>query len=305
MGCKNGGGALSLEEYFQLLDELDNEFSTASDSVDSQIEATEDLDEIRGLMDDQVANFDDFIDGLEDLEPPEEASEPHDEAIAGLSDFRDELSAALDETDSATTIDELFAPFDDLDYSSLERATAACLALEQIGADNGITVDLDCDEDDGGADGNGTDGDGTDGDATALEEYFLALDALENDYREQQDALTAQAEALDESSLAEAAGLFEELVSVVNDFASSMDALDPPPEAAEAHAETVAGFQTVAALIEDALPAIEQAQTLDDVSAVLESAEFTSADESLDGACNALQSIADANGITVDLGCGE
>jgi len=312
--CKDGGGgALTLEEYFRKLDELDSEFSTGSDAVDAQIEGSQDLDEIRGLMDEQVTVFDDFIGGLEDLEPPDEVQEPHDNAIEGLSDFRDELSAAVDEAGDAETVDEAFAAFDSLDFTGIEQAQAACRELEQIAADNNITVDLDCEGDssDGGDGTDGTDGgddtpsgDGPDGGDGALEEYFQQLDELENEFRVTSDAADAAISALDNTATgSDAAVILEDVVAAIDTFVAGLQDLDPPDAVAEAHAETEAGFQVVSGFLNDAIDGASESQTLDDFFAFFDDPEVASADESLDGACQALQSIAAANGISVDLGC--
>ena len=322
--CTDGAKALTLEEYFQKLDELDDEFNSAGDAIDGQIEGAQDLDEIKDLMDEQVTVFDDFIGGLEDLDPPDEVQQPHDDAIEGLSDFRDELSAAVDEAEDATTVDQAFEAFEDLDFTGIEQANAACLELEQIAADNSITVDLDCEEDavDGGdgtdgdeptpsdGDGDGEEptpsGDGADGGDGSLEDYFQQLDALENEFRVASDVADAAISVLDATATgADAAAILEEVVAAIDTFIAGLQDLDPPEAAAEAHAETEAGFQVVADFLNDAIDGASEAQTIDEFFAFFDDPAVVSADESLDGACRALQSIANTNGISVDLGCPE
>jgi hypothetical protein len=319
--CGDGGERLTLEEYFQLLDELDDAFSTTSAEIDREIGASEDLDEIRGLMGDTVTAFDDFIDGLEDLDAPDEVREPHDEAAAGLKAFRDELRAGVDETASATTVDEAFAAFDDLDYSGSEQAQVACRELEQIAADNGITVDFYCGgEDDGSVDGGEatppdggdaetpedvtTEPDGTDGgDTAALEAYFQRVDAAENAYRAVADETDEALAALDDTTVDQAADILRNVTDAIDAFVAELEAIDPPDEVGVAHQETVAGFRTVSQVIGDALDDVEAATTMAEVAALFNTPELSSLSRSLDGTCNALQDIAAANGITVDLGC--
>lgn len=143
--CGNGGGGDSpLEAYFRRVTDVDQAFQTTSEQIDVAMSGSQDLDEVRGLMGDTVTAFDEFIAGLEELDAPAEVQDPHGAAVAGLQAFRDALSAGVDETASATTVDEAFAAFDDLDYSGSEQAQAACQELEQIAADNGITVSLYC-----------------------------------------------------------------------------------------------------------------------------------------------------------------
>jgi hypothetical protein len=315
----DGDGVVSLDEYFQQLDELDDEFEAASTELDNKIEASEDLDEIRGYMGDQVGAFDDFIGGLEELDPPAETEEPHNDAIEGLKDFRDELSTAVDEAGDAETVDALFASFDDLDFTGLEQAQTACNELAQIAADNSITVDLNCDEDaldDGGGEATPTaedgtdgeeetpeDGDGTDGgDSAALEEYFELLDEAENSYRtvsdEASDALSDPSTTVDE-----AADVIADIKDAIDGFVVALEDIEPAAETQAAHEETIAGFQAVSGLLEELLPTMEDAETLEEALAPLNTEEFASISTSLDATCNALQEIADTNGIEVDLGC--
>ncbi len=145
--------------------------------------------------------------------------------------------------------------------------------------------------------------DGSGDGGSALEEYFQQLDEAENAYRVAGDSADAQLAALDETTLDDAPGIFQEIKVAIDEFVAALQAMDPPAEAVTPHEETIAGFQAASDLIEEALPAIEAAQTVADVFAPLTSPEFTEISTALEATCAALQSIADTNSVAVDLAC--
>lgn len=139
-----------------------------------------------------------------------------------------------------------------------------------------------------------------------LEAYFQQLDELENEFRVASDAADAAISALDETATgADAAGILEDVVAAIDTLVAGLQDLDPPEAVAEAHAETEAGFQVVVGFLNEAIDSADEAQTIEEFFAFFDDPEVVSADQSLDGACRALQSIAEGNGIVVDLGCPE
>lgn len=157
-----------------------------------------------------------------------------------------------------------------------------------------------------GTDGTPAGNDGTPAGNGALEVYYSELDTLENEFRVASDQADADLAALDPTaSPDEAAAVFEDVVAAIDAFVAGLEGLDPPEEAAEAHAEAAAGFRLVSAALSDVIDNVGDYATVEEFFAVFDDPEFVSADESLDGACRALQSIAGGNGIVVDLGCPE
>ncbi len=58
------------------------------------------------------------------------------------------FGAVIDEAENAESIEDFFAVFETGEFNTaIERFDQACLDAEQLAADIGITVDLDCDED--------------------------------------------------------------------------------------------------------------------------------------------------------------
>jgi hypothetical protein len=307
-GCKSGGGALSLAEYFQQLDVLDNEQQEKADALDAQLGDVQEVSQAHDILEQELGVFDEFLVGAKDLDPPDEVLDAHNDAIAGLETFRDVFADLLEELAAAATLDDAFALLLNADTTGIDQANAACVQLEQIAADNGITVNLDC----GDATAGPQAGEPTQEPTTAstvepsseLEGYFQELDAAENAYRVQANAVTGALSALEDTQVDEALTHIQEELDAIDGFVASLESIDPPPEATAAHAETIAGFQAVVALIEGNMPTFESAATITEMNVVFSSEEFNTISASLDGACAALQGIAEANGVIVDLGCG-
>ena len=152
-GGDGGGGELTLEEYFQRVEELDDELQADEAALDEQMEqdlasVTDEqdaLDLVRDGFEAQLANVEDFVDDLDSLDPPAEVEDAHNEAVAAQRDFlvlfRDILDQ-LGDSDSFDAVDALFGT--DEFAAAEERATQSCLAVEQIGVSNGFDVDFDC-----------------------------------------------------------------------------------------------------------------------------------------------------------------
>jgi hypothetical protein len=154
-GCNGGGGALTLEEYFAELQRLDDEESARSDELDQQIEEETDgltdeaevIEIFKGYLPQFRESLERFVSNLGDLNPPDEAQEAHNEAVAAGEDFIDAFDAASGEIEDAQTFAEFGEIFEGGEVSAAgDRFTDACLDLEQIAADNNIDVDLDCDD---------------------------------------------------------------------------------------------------------------------------------------------------------------
>lgn len=85
---------------------------------------------------------------MESLDPPSEAEAAHSVFVRELR-FRVELMESLAdraaEVESLSGLEEVFAEFEDPEFEvAAVRFDDACRALEQVAADNGIEVDLDC-----------------------------------------------------------------------------------------------------------------------------------------------------------------
>lgn len=150
------------------------------------------------------------------------------------------------------------------------------------------------------------------GGALTLEEYFQKLDAIQ----EGNDATFATQEASAPEPSPDASGedlaaLFRDSVTVsastLRDAGTAADDLEPPDEVADAHADIVAAINGAADALDSAADAIPDTLTREE----LDSGEFfnnedlNAAFDAITTACNALEAIATANNITVDLACGQ
>jgi hypothetical protein len=140
------GSALTLEEFFQQVDELDNRSNDQFGELDSQLGVDPDIDAFIEIFPQYVDVFDDLLAGLEDLEPPAEAKDAHDEAVEAGQAFREEFAGLVENAGDAATVDEVFAAADEAFDAADQRFTDACLALQGIADENSITVALDCED---------------------------------------------------------------------------------------------------------------------------------------------------------------
>ena len=136
-GC-DGDGELTLEEYFQRLDELNDDaeerfdaFEEESNSVEDEIEALRDFYNTRGSI------FRDFIDAVDDIDPPPEAEEAHKEFVQAGEDFGDVFVRFAD-VESASELEELNNDPEVIAVS--ERFEQACFKLREIADTRGIDL---------------------------------------------------------------------------------------------------------------------------------------------------------------------
>lgn len=141
------GKAVTLEEYFQELDGLDNRTTEDFDALDTELGDNPDIEQLRDVFPQYLDIFDDFLAGLEGLEPPDEVQDAHDEAVEAGQAFRVEFGALVDQAADAETVEDFFAAAEGETFAAADqRFTDACLALQGIADENSITVALDCEE---------------------------------------------------------------------------------------------------------------------------------------------------------------
>ena len=156
---KRGGGdddddeELTLEEYFERVQEISTDFTgeiNANEDAFADVVDDEDADEddrfdaFKELFRKNVDAANDWLVEAHGLSPPEEVADLHDDFIEELRTFVDTLENIADELDDVESFEEVASVFQanvELDAGAFERT---CLALEQAAADNGFTLDLDC-----------------------------------------------------------------------------------------------------------------------------------------------------------------
>ena len=157
VACKNGGGGgLSLEEYFQKIDEVqNNNDATFATQEASQGEPSADAsgEELATFVRDGItASADTLRDSAgkaDDIDPPDEVAGPHADIVAAINNAVTALDGMADSMPDTVTLADLeqgtFFDNEELNAAD-EQFLAACSALEQIASDNNITVDLNCEE---------------------------------------------------------------------------------------------------------------------------------------------------------------
>ena len=147
-GCGDDDEELTIEEYFQRLQALDADVSAQLDALEFP-EDPEDLANFQAFFEAAAAVIEDGVERLADIDPPGDVEDAHNEfsdAAAAFQDASEDVAGELEDVESASELEEVltaseaeFAPVE-------ERFETACLALEAIATDNGIAVDLDCEE---------------------------------------------------------------------------------------------------------------------------------------------------------------
>ena len=157
-GGSGGGGELTLEEYFQRIDVLGNDFEDDINRLTDEFEEaaqevrTEEqlIEPFRDFFDRLGALTEDFIADLESIDPPSEVEDAHNEIVAAQAEgleLLEELNERAQRVVSISDMEELSAEFEGPVFTDIsDRSEQACFALEAIADDNGIDVDLECEE---------------------------------------------------------------------------------------------------------------------------------------------------------------
>jgi hypothetical protein len=151
VACGGGGGdTLTLEEYFAALQALDDQFEADSDALNSSLEGLSDdeiVEQAPDVFAQQADNVKTFIDGLDDLNAPDEAKDLQEEAVSAGRDAHASLVSLTERMRDAETTEELNAAFDDPEADAVfARFDQVCLDEEALAAEHDITIDLNCEE---------------------------------------------------------------------------------------------------------------------------------------------------------------
>ena len=151
VACGGGSGAMSLEEYFEELQQLDDEFSQTQDELDEEYTDKLDVDEFSDEVgDDFQAYFastrgaaGDFVGELEGLEPPEEAEEAHNAAVEQFNDCLTDTENTADDIGDAESFEEISEILNE-STGSCEDTTESCNELQSVADENDVDVNLSC-----------------------------------------------------------------------------------------------------------------------------------------------------------------
>lgn len=141
------GNELSLEEYFQELDEMENNFSEKGDATFEDLPEEPEVADVEDALGSFTGVLEDFVDELEGLNPPEEAQEAHDAVVEAGRAASDEYNALVDSISDFESVDDIFtSAAGESVTEALDGFTEACKPLQQLADDNDIDVDLNCED---------------------------------------------------------------------------------------------------------------------------------------------------------------
>lgn len=154
--CGGDGGGMDAQAYLEALDDRLNQADDESEALFNDPEfvrvasssgplSEADREIARDALESVAATFDSFLADVEDLDPPEELQEEHDELLSAYRALDEQFSElVLGRVDDAETIDDINQAFDDLAAAAGERTSSACLAMQAEAEVNGVDVDLNC-----------------------------------------------------------------------------------------------------------------------------------------------------------------
>ena len=149
-GGGGGGGELSLEQYFDrvgsIVAGLEERTATLDQPLEQEFDSeAEQIEALRDAFTSVRPVFQDFVDDLDDLDPPAEVADAHGELVAGFGDLMGDLEDLIDqlsEVESMAEFSELLLGPDSGFASAIGQLAAVCLQLQSIADDNDIEADL-------------------------------------------------------------------------------------------------------------------------------------------------------------------
>ena len=157
----DGEDPLTLEEYFERFEAIDVDLDAKFEALyeDFPEEAFEDdvfpteTEENVQLLKGVFAGFPviltDALDTLEELNPPSEAEDAHDEVLATgreLAEVYEEAADRVEAVDSLSEMEKIEEEFQPAVREAEEPFNTACLDLVSIGLANGIHVNVSCED---------------------------------------------------------------------------------------------------------------------------------------------------------------
>ncbi len=161
VGCGDGADALTLDEYFEQFEaidaDVDAQFEAAYDEWPAGVSEEEFFADDANLpfFRDLIAAFPriitDSIDRVEDLEPPSEVTDAHDDLLAAGRDLLAAMEEATNVLGGAETMEEMANVMEETEGgidAAMARFDIACLAVVAIADANSIANNNSCEDDD-------------------------------------------------------------------------------------------------------------------------------------------------------------
>ena len=151
--CGGGGDGeeLSLDEYFQQLDSIEEGIKTGIGGLEEASAGVigEEVEATRVYVDGYQGIVGEGIDNMKELDPPSEAGDAHDEFVAALSGMLplwQDLSDQLKDIETTSEMQTLLmgTQAEEPWLEATQRFADACLDLQGIADEKGFDIDLDC-----------------------------------------------------------------------------------------------------------------------------------------------------------------
>jgi len=148
-GDDDGGSASTPEEYFRLVADASERFADESDAAEPDFANSEDPAETGRIAFSALADsVEGFVDTLEDISPPADLSDLHDDAVAKGRDAARSARDLADAVAAVSTPEELAEAFAGAEAVAFTEALDAfgqtCVALQGAADERGIDIDLRC-----------------------------------------------------------------------------------------------------------------------------------------------------------------
>ncbi len=131
--CDDGEG--SLQEYFQQVEEAYGKFEAVGlESGDKEYDSVEDL-----MNNSFIPTYRDFVDALEDIDPPAEVELAHEELVAAQTEVLQLFEDSTDRYAALRSIVELGELLDEPDFEAVDnRVIEACRNVREFGRGKGV-----------------------------------------------------------------------------------------------------------------------------------------------------------------------
>lgn len=142
----SGGGELTLEDYFARVDELDQRRSDELGRLDEELGelAPNDVEGGLRVLDQQTDAREEFAEGLDDLDAPDDVSGLHEGAVSAHHRAVEVFREFVENNRDATTVIELLQGFAGVDFEAISAAVEQCEELERAALRENIEIALDC-----------------------------------------------------------------------------------------------------------------------------------------------------------------
>jgi hypothetical protein len=149
VAVEDGEEELTLEEYFQQIDALGHDANARFDAVFEVPGVFEEPGPTRDALKESDALYEDVLDKFDDIDPPDEVRQAHNDfrdAIVAQQELFQDLAGEVADLQSTSELQQVLESRDAELAAAFAQTNAACFAQQAVADDNGIVVDLECED---------------------------------------------------------------------------------------------------------------------------------------------------------------